>query len=80
VRVTWSVPLPGPFRISGRVGGRRNQQAGPVITLIAYLIVAVVVVVYGVVWSLVAVATGLWQLGTLALTRRRNSAHGKTDK
>lgn len=69
-RVYWSVPLPGPFRIGGHVGGRRPAgQAGPVITLLAYLIVAAVVVVYGIGWLLVAAGTGAWHLGVLAAQR-----------
>lgn len=50
MRLTWSVPLPGPFRVSGRVGGRRRSDGGLVITALAYLIVAVVAVVYGIRW------------------------------
>lgn len=73
MRVTWSVPLPGPFRVSGRVGGRRTGEAGPVITLIAYLLVAVVVVVYGVGWLLVAAGTGLWHLARKTRARNRRA-------
>lgn len=25
-RVTWSIPLPGPFRVSGTVGGRKRHD------------------------------------------------------
>lgn len=62
--------MPGPFRLSGRVGGHRSSdEGGLVITTLAYLTVAVVVLVYGLAWLLVAAATRLWRLGVLLVRR-----------
>jgi hypothetical protein len=74
-RVTWSVPLPGPFRVSGRVGGqRRSSDAGPVITALAYLIAGSVALVVIVGWALAVGAKALWNLVVLAVRAARGGA------
>jgi hypothetical protein len=64
--MSWSVGLPGPFRIGGTFRRRPPTGDGLVITVLAYLIVAIIAVVLGLVWLLKVTAVLTWRLGRAA--------------
>lgn len=69
MRVGWRVPLPGPFTVSGRIGGRRRRGGAGCLPLFAVLVLIGLVAEHPWLW----IAAGVLTVAAVALVviRRR---------